>query len=282
MNSIEVNGIIKMFGEKKILDNISFSVSEGEIFGLLGPSGAGKTTLIKILTGQMKSTDGNARILQEECNHLDASAYRQIGMVLDHSGLYERLTCYDNLKLFARMYGVESKEIYTVLEAVGLKDSAKATVSKLSKGMWQRLVLARAIMHKPRLLFLDEPTSGLDPATSKSIHELLAKLKEEGITIFMTTHNMEEASKLCSHIALLNAGEIVEYGVPEELCRKYNRENVITIRCKDGQVITVDNVEESGERIKNYFEANAVETIHSSEPNLEMVFMALTGRSLSI
>lgn len=281
MNSIELSGVTKIFGEKKILNNVSFSVKEGEIFGLLGPSGAGKTTLIKILTGQLKATSGSARILNQESAHLNESAYRQIGMVLDQSGLYERLTCYDNLKLFARMYGIDSKAIYDVLDSVELGDYSKTIVSKLSKGMEQRLVLARAILHKPKLIFLDEPTSGLDPATAAGIHELLLKLKEEGTTIFMTTHNMEEAGKLCAHIALLNTGEIVEYGVPDELCRKYNSKNVITIRCKDGQVITLNNTTKSGDRIKNYFEANEVETIHSSEPNLEMVFMALTGRGLS-
>jgi len=179
------------------------------------------------------------------------------------------------------MYGIDSKTIYDVLDSVELGAYSKTIVSKLSKGMGQRLVLARAILHKPKLIFLDEPTSGLDPATGAGIHELLSKLKEEGTTIFMTTHNMEEASKLCAHIALLNTGEIVEYGIPEELCRKYNSKNVITIRCKDGQVVTLNNTIESGDRIKNYFEANGVETIHSSEPNLEMVFMALTGRGLS-
>jgi ABC-2 type transport system ATP-binding protein len=160
-------------------------------------------------------------------------------------------------------------------------EAGKTTAGKLSKGMKQRLVLARALLQEPRLLFLDEPTSGLDPATTKRIHELLFELKESGTTIFLTTHNMEEASKLCNHIALLNEGTIVEYGVPEEICRKYNDQNIISILCKDGEIITVQNAKASARQIAEVFENGNVEAIHSSEPNLETVFMSLTGRGLS-
>jgi len=280
MNSIYINEITKAFGEKEVLKKISLTVPSGEIFGLLGPSGAGKTTLIKILTGQLSYT-GTAEILGKGCNKLDRNIYSEIGMVMDNSGIYERLTCYDNMILFSSFHSVNKKQIKPILDRVGLTNY-KASAGKLSKGMRQRLILARALLHHPRLLFLDEPTSGLDPATAAEIHKLLMELKSEGTTIFLTTHNMEEAHKLCDHIALLNEGSIVEYGVPDELCRKYNKENVITLLSKDGKTETFLNKPESAELIAEYIRSNNVEAIHSSEPNLESVFMKLTGRELDV
>ncbi len=279
-NSINLQKVCKSFGEKKILNEVSMQVAEGEIFGLLGPSGAGKTTLIKILTGQL-SYEGISEILEQSCNRLNRTIYSDIGMMLDNSGTYDRLSCYDNMLLFAKLYGVNKAIIHQVLEKVGLSDS-KSPAGKLSKGMKQRLVLARAIMHHPKILFLDEPTSGLDPTTAEEIHKLLLELKKEGSTIFLTTHNMEEAYQLCDHIALLNEGCIVEYGVPEEICRKYNTLNNVTILSKDGKRITLTNQPDSAEEIATYFLQDNVEAIHSSEPTLGTVFMTLTGKELNV
>lgn len=268
------------FGKKKVLENVSLSLGQGEIFGLLGPSGAGKTTLIKILTGQLVPTSGEARIFGEDCRRLSKEAYKGIGMMLDNAGLYERLSCYDNLKLFTRIYGIGADRITQVLEEVGLAEAKKRPVMKLSKGMRSRLVLARAIMHEPGLLFLDEPTSGLDPATAAQVHGLIMRQKERGATVFLTTHNMEEAAKLCDHVALLHEGSIVEYGKPDEICRKYNHKNSIRILLKNGEAISLVNDSSSAEKIAAYMTAEEVESIHSTEPNLETVFMELTGRGL--
>ncbi len=280
MNSICINQVTKAFREKEVLKNITLEVSMGEIFGLLGPSGAGKTTLIRILTGQL-SYQGSAEILGKSCDKLDRSIYSDIGMMTDNSGIYERLTCYDNLILFAHFNNVKKEQVTKVLERVGLTDK-KANAGKLSKGMKQRLILARALLHHPRLLFLDEPTSGLDPATAEEIHKLLLDLKAEGTTIFLTTHNMVEAQKLCDHIALLNEGTIVEYGVPDEICRKYNKENIISVLCRDGRLITLRNQPEYAAQIAELFTRDEVEAIHSSEPDLETVFMKLTGKELNV
>lgn len=280
MNAIELKEISKSFGNKKVLNHISFTIEEHEIFGLLGPSGAGKTTLIKILTGQFMPSEGESFVFGENSRKLKENNYREIGMVMDNSGLYDRLSCYDNLRLFADIYDIEETCIIEVLEQVGLQKARKTPAGKLSKGMKQRLVLARAILHKPRLLFLDEPTSGLDPAATKSIHELLYNLKEKGTTIFLTTHNMEEAAKMCNRIALLHEGEIVEQGKPEELCRKYNTQNQITIIKKDNQMISFINDVDNAAKIGKMFEQGEIVSIHSSEPNLEQVFLTLTGKSL--
>ena len=278
MDSICIKQLSKSFGSKNVLNNISLSVPEGELFGLLGPSGAGKTTLIKILTGQL-SFSGFAEILGRKCSELDDTIFSKIGIVTDNSGLYERLSCYDNLLLFARLHNVKKGMIFDILRRVGLENT-KISAGKLSKGMRQRLILARALLHHPHILFLDEPTSGLDPATANDIHSLLLELKKEGTTIFLTTHNMVEAHKLCDHVALLNEGEIVEYGVPDELCRKYNEENNVTILAKDGRTVRLPNSPEQAEKIAGFFMGDNVAAIHSSEPNLENVFLKLTGKEL--
>jgi ABC-2 type transport system ATP-binding protein len=280
MNSICIDQISKSFGPKEVLKKISFNVAAGEIFGLLGPSGAGKTTLIKILTGQL-SYSGTAKIMGKSCDRLDRSIYADIGMVMDNSGIYERLSCYDNVVLFAKFHDVKKENVAKILKLVGLEDR-KASAGKLSKGMRQRLVLARALLHHPKILFLDEPTSGLDPATANEIHSLLLELKKEGTTIFLTTHNMVEAHKLCDHITLLNEGSIVEYGIPDELCRKYNKQNIITVLDKEGGITTFTNNPACADRIASFFMNDNVEAIHSSEPNLETVFMTLTGRELDV
>lgn len=280
MYSIFTDRVSKTFGAKKVLHNVSLQVFSGEIFGLLGPSGAGKTTLIKILTGQL-AYEGEALIMEKNCDKLDRSIYGYIGMVMDNSGIYERLSCYDNMILFAKFHDIKKDSVKSILNRVGLKD-IKAVAGKLSKGMKQRLILARALLHHPKILFLDEPTSGLDPSTANEIHSLLLDLKKEGTTIFLTTHNMVEAHKLCDHVALLNEGNIVEYGIPDELCRKYNTANSISILGKDGHTATFLNTPEYADRIARFFAEDNVEAIHSSEPNLETVFMNLTGRELDV
>lgn len=270
-NIVELSDVRQQFGEKEVLKGISLTVKAGEIVGLLGPSGAGKTTMIKIVTGQLKATSGSAVV---------NSKSMEMGMMMDSLGLYERLSCYDNLKLFARIYNIPVARIDEVLQKVGLMEAKKRPVDKLSKGMRGRLALARAVMHEPKILFLDEPTSGLDPMTTNQIHELILEEQAKGTTIFLTTHNMAEAEKLCNHVALLHEGNIVEYGEPKEICRKYNHQNKLQIRLYDGNYVELPNNKEAALTVQNYLEQELVETIHSTEPNLETVFMELTGSTL--
>ncbi|BCN32705.1 ABC transporter ATP-binding protein [Anaeromicropila herbilytica] len=280
-NCIEMQNISKDFGDKVVLKDINLNIKRGEIFGLLGPSGAGKTTLIKILTRQLKQSDGIATLMGIDTRELDQNTYSNLGMVLDNVGLYERLSCYDNLNLFTKIYNISKDRIESVLAKVGLLEDKKTTVMKLSKGMKQRLVLARALINEPKILFLDEPTSGLDPSTASEIHNLIVSEREKGTTIFLTTHNMEEATKLCNNVALLHEGKIVEYGNPKEICRKYNYQNKIKILLHTGETVKLENDETSIELISNYLKSHIIETIHSTEPNLETVFIELTGRSFS-
>lgn len=280
--AIKVENISHSFGETTVLDNINFNVKEGEIFGLLGPSGAGKTTLINILTGQLKASDGNSSLLGIPPTEMTGEHYKQIGIMMDHFGLYERMSCYDNLKFYQMLDGNRMEEIELVLEKVGLLAAKKKQVMNLSKGMRNRLAFARAILRKPKILFLDEPTSGLDPTTVEVIHKMILEEKRRGTTIFLTTHNMYEAEKLCDNIALLNSGKIVEYGEPSDICRRYNHQKKINIHLSDGRDIVLNHTTESGEQIKNYIVNGELETIHSTEPSLETIFMELTGRKFDL
>ena len=213
MNSISMKSVSKTFNTKTVLRDVTFQTKDGEIFGLLGPSGAGKTTIINILTKQLASDSG-------EC-YVSADSH-EIGLLLEHDGLFSRLSCIDNLIVFQDIYGIPRSKVNEALERVGLGDSAKKAVSHLSKGMRQRLVLARAVLHKPKILFLDEPTSSLDPVTARGIHKLIRELQDDGSTIFLTTHNMEEASNLCDRVVLLHKGTIIEQGTPKDICERYN------------------------------------------------------------
>ena len=283
---ISVTGISKSFGDKKVLDDVSFTVNDGEIFGLLGPSGAGKTTLIRVLTGQLKFEEGAALINGKDVRKLAGTDKKQFGVMMDDLGLYERLTCYQNLCVFADIYGVGDREIRSVLQEVKLTDAEKKEVKKLSKGMKERLRLARALLPKPKVLFLDEPTSGLDPQTASEIHEIIRKRKDAGTIIFLTTHNMTEAEKLCDHLVLLNEGKIVESGQPKELCLRYDHQKRIELVTKGGEKISLEmdkeNAAETSRQIAEFLKEGKLSTIHSKEPNLETVFMELTGRKLEV
>lgn len=280
--AITIRGLKHIFGEKMVLDNISFEVGKGEIFGLLGPSGAGKTTLISILTGQLKATSGISSILGTSSSEMIGEHYAQIGIMMDNFGLYERMNCYDNLKFYQMIDGKAKEDIEVVLKEVGLLDAKKTPVMNLSKGMTNRLAFARAVLRKPGILFLDEPTSGLDPTTVEAIHEMILAEKKKGTTIFLTTHNMHEAEKLCDNIALLNEGKIVEFGSPADICRRYNYQKRINIHLKNGEDIVLEHNKDCAEKIKFYFWNNEIETIHSTEPNLETIFIELTGRKFEI
>lgn len=280
-NAISINGITKSFGEKKVLDDINLDVKKGEILGLLGPSGAGKTTLIKILTGQLSAENGKSVINGINSQKLSGDDYRNFGIMMDNFGVYDRLSCFENLKIFARIYGIKNDKINEALKSVGLSDAKKTPAQNLSKGMKSRLRLARVFMINPDILFLDEPTSGLDPATADEIQKMIQKEKEKGKTIFLTTHTMTEAEKLCDNVALLSDGKIVEYGNPKEICRRYNHQKKLKIHLTDGTEKEIPHDENSAEIISELIKSGRAETIHTTEPDLETVFMELTGKELT-
>ena len=272
---ITVEKITKRFGNKTALNQIQFNVDKGEIFGFLGPSGAGKTTLINILTGQLKADEGTKQLLGKDTKDLTPEDLARIGLVGDSSGYYEKLSLEKNLIVYAKIYGLPNSRVDEVLEQVGLLESKKTIAEELSTGMRQRMFLARALLNRPELLFLDEPTSGLDPMTSKKIHRLLEELKAAGTTIFLTTHDMVEATELCDRISLLNQGDLVEIGTPRDIIQKYNKEKRVKVIFRDHseQVMAFEDLKDQDMR--------QVELIHSMEPTLEDIFIQLTGEKLN-
>lgn len=279
-DTVTVKNLSHSYADHQVLSDITFQVRRGEIFGLLGPSGAGKTTLIKILTGQLKQESGYAEILGRDVRDFGEPEYRQIGVMMDNFGLYERLSVYDNLSFYADIYRVSRDGIDDTLKSIGLYEGRGRAVSKLSKGMKNRLSLARALMNNASILFLDEPTSGLDPVTTREIHSVLVKQKEKGTTIFLTTHNMFEAESLCDHVALLHEGRIMEYGSPSDVCKKYDHLNKLKVLLKDGRQMVLENGSASALLMKEYLEKDMIEAVHSTEPTLETVFVELTGKGL--
>ena len=273
---IKVERVTKRFGDNIALNQISFSINEGEIFGFLGPSGSGKTTMINILTGQLQANSGKTELLGKDSQKLLPSDFEELGLVGDTSGYYEKLSLYNNLLLFARLYGVSKSRIEEILRQVGLYDSKDTPAEKLSTGMRQRMLLARALINYPKVLFLDEPTSGLDPTTSKKIHKLLQELKERGTTIFLTTHDMNEATLLCDNLALLNKGDLIEQGSPSEIIQKYNTEKKVAVTYSDStkKVVRFEDLQQE--------DYKKIMTIHSCEPTLEDIFIKLTGEKLDV
>ncbi len=273
-NVIEVRNLVHYFGKKSVLKGLHFEVEKGETFGFLGPSGSGKTTTIKILTSQLIGSKGEIRIFGQPQADL-----KRIGILTDNSGLYDRLTVYDNLVLFCDLYGADRARISDVLDEVNLAAEGKTVVKKLSKGMKQRVTLARAILHKPDLLFLDEPTSALDPVNRTRIHTILRRLNAEGTTIFLTTHDMQEAEELCHRVAFLNAGEIKAMNSPQALRLHYSDES-ISLHLKENKTVVVERNEAGAAQIQDYIANGELLAIHSNEPTLGDIFMQLTGRDL--
>lgn len=278
--AITAEGLSVTLGGSRVIDRLSLAVPTGSIFGLLGPSGAGKTTLIKLLTGQLRQDEGSAALLGTDTRQLTAREHRQTGAMLDHYGLYERLSVYDNLAFYAELCRVPHGIIPDLLKSIGLYEARKRAVSRLSKGMKNRLSLARALMNRPKLLFLDEPTSGLDPAATKAIHAILLKQKKQGATIFLTTHNMFEAESLCDEAALLSKGRIIERGRPADICRRYDHLNRLHITLRDGSEALLENNGSAAPILTEYLEKGLLAAIHSTEPTLETAFIELTGKGL--
>lgn len=268
--------IKKSFGDKVALNGISFTIDKGEIFGFLGPSGAGKTTMINILTGQLTCDRGYTELLRKRSAYLTPNELKNIGIVSDKSGFYEKLTLYKNLLFYVKLYGTEKDKLDDILKELRLYDSRNIVAEKLSTGMKQRMLLVRALINSPKILFLDEPTSGLDPTTAKVVHELLFKLKSEGITIFLTTHNMAEADLLCDKLALLNKGKLIEQGSPKDIIYKYNTYKKVKVLYENNCVkeYSFDDL--------NHIDLTDAVTIHSCEPTLEEIFIRLTGDKLDV
>lgn len=286
MNVIEVQNLYHDYEGKGryAVRDVSFSIAEGEIFGFLGPSGAGKSTVQNVMTGLLKLQQGGILYRGQAVQDLRADFFNQIGVSFEHPNLYGKLSGYENLHYYAGLFRVPTADPMQLLEMVGLKEDAHKRAGNYSKGMKQRLVFARALLNYPTLLFLDEPTAGLDPNLASGIKEIIRRRREEGATVFLTTHNMYIADELCDRVAFINEGEIVALDTPRRLKLQYGERAVQVEYGENGQVhseMLFLEREDDRTRFQRLLEEKEIQTVHSQEATLEQTFIKITGRGLT-
>ena len=281
--AIDVDNLSYRYGKLEAVKDISFEVYPGEILGFLGPNGAGKSTTIKVLTGQLELKGGRARVLGRDVGRDDPVIQSQIGVTFEEKNLYLEMSALENLNFFASLFGIRNPHSMEALKRVGLADRARDRVSSYSKGMRQRLMIARAFINKPKVLFLDEPTDGLDPVTASAIRKTIKEEAERGAAILLTTHNMFEADELSDRVAFINEGEIVALDTAESLKLKYGKRSV-RVRLREGSEVKEINLpldgEKSSARLSELAASPNLMTIHTEEATLEAIFIKLTGRGL--
>ncbi len=239
MSSVETNGLTRRFGSFMAVDHLSFEVKEGEVFGLLGPNGAGKTTTVRMLACLISPSEGSASVGGYDIGRDSLKVRQIVGILTENPSLYERLTAYENMDFFAEAYGLSDVQekrnrIRELLEFFELYERRNNKVATFSKGMKQKLAIARAIVHQPPILFLDEPTAGLDPESSKVIRDLIERLSQrEKHTILLCTHHLEDAEKLCNRVMIINRGKSVIVGSPDELRDKIAGQPVLQVILKN-------------------------------------------------
>ncbi len=271
---------------QETLHGLNFAIAEREIFGFLGPSGAGKSTTQNILIGLLKAYSGNVALMNREVSEWGHDVYEHVGVSFESPNHYLKLSALENLNHFRSLYSGSSHAPLQVLEWVGLKEDADKKVEEFSKGMKVRLNLARSIIHKPKLLFLDEPTTGLDPVNARKIKDLIMELRDQGTTVFITTHNMMVADELCDRVAFITAGNLGVIDAPAALKKKYGQ-RAVRVEFRNGsqeiqqQEFPLDGLIENNEFITLMKSAGRVETIHSLETTLENIFIEVTGQELS-
>jgi len=306
MKAIEVSNLTKKFGSLTALNNISFSVGEGETFGFLGPNGAGKTTTIRILTGVSRPSSGTATIFGHDIEHDKIAARQSMGIVSENSNVYDDLTAWQNLMFSAELYHVRKKareeKANELLRKFELYDRRDDKARGFSKGMKRRLTLSMGLVNSPRLLFLDEPTSGLDVQSNLIIRDVVSDLVKEGVTVFLTTHNIEEANVMCDRVAIINKGNIVAIDAPEALKKTIQSVQSIEISFDHNSPEQLDELshlpmvneaQKAGDKFKLYSENPSelidvvvdyaqknelkIVSIATLGPSLEDVFIRLTG-----
>jgi len=277
--------LVYSYGRQKAVDGISFKIGQGEILGFLGPNGAGKSTTVNMLTGLLKPQGGRAVLLGRDISKDVDSIQKYIGVCFEGANLYEQMTGEENLKLFARLFDVRNFDVNALIARVGLEGRGKDRAGNYSKGMKQRLMVARSLINQPRILFLDEPTDGLDPASAESIRRVIEQERERGATVFLTTHDMMEADKLSDRVAFINQGKIVALDTPHNLKQQYGK-RALNIEVLDGEgklqkrEITLDTPDTAAQ-VHEIMAGEKVITVHSEEATLEDIFIRITGRGLS-
>jgi ABC-type multidrug transport system ATPase subunit len=270
------------YGDRVAVDDVTFSLARGEVLGLLGPNGAGKSTTIKMLIGLLSPQAGRIEVLGMPMTERRSDIQARLGVVFEEKNLYPTLSGRENLAFFARLFGLDDVDLDVLLDRVGLAGRGDDRVSGYSKGMRQRLTVARALLNRPDVLVLDEPTDGLDPVSARSIRGLIREEAERGVAILLTTHDMYEADGLSDRVAFINEGRILAVDTPERLKLRHGQRSVRVRREVDGQVeesvVVLDGA--AGERLRHLVAGDGLLTIHTEEATLEDVFVAFAGRRL--
>ncbi|MBI2264893.1 MAG: ABC transporter ATP-binding protein [Armatimonadetes bacterium] len=280
---IDARELEKKYGEFSAVDDLSFRVERGEVFGFLGPNGAGKTTTIRMLTGQTSPTRGEAFVAGCHVVREKDSLKTRIGVLFEEQNLYERLSARINLVFFCKIFGLPDRRADEVLDQMGLSSRKHKPVQTFSKGMRQRLLLARTLLSRPQVLFLDEPTSGLDPHSAREVRDLIRTLTKNDATIFLTTHSMEEADSLCHRVAIMDHGKMVACDTPSRL-KGLISGNGVRVCYRNGDRDESDHLSledpGAGKLLERLLLERRLVSIHSSEASLEDVFLNLTGHPL--
>lgn len=283
--AIEVRDLKYSYGDIRAVRGISFEVAAGEVLGFLGPNGAGKSTTIRILIGRMRPQSGAARVLGADVTADDPAMQARIGVCFEEKNLYESMTAEENLRFFASLFGIRRLDPAPLLARVGLADRARDRVGKYSKGMRQRLMIARALVNAPDVLFLDEPTDGLDPVSAAAIRRLIREESARGAAVLLTTHDMHEADELSDRVAFINEGALYAVDTPESLkLRHGTRSARVQVRRDDGALIErrIDlDADGADEALRAALNAPELVTVHTEEASLEAIFIEMTGRQLA-
>ncbi len=270
-------------GAQPAVRDLSFTVTEGEVFGFLGPSGAGKSTTQNILIGLIRGFQGTGTVMGKALSEWDSSYYREIGVSFEVPNHYLKLTARENLELFRTLHDGDAESVETVLEMVDLLEAIDVRVSDFSKGMKSRLTFARSLLHRPRLWFLDEPTAGLDPVNSRRIMDIVESRRRDGITTFLTTHDMMVADQLCDRVGFIVAGRLEVIDAPRALRHRYGKREVRVSWEDEAELVSAAFALDGLEDDTGFHEtlrAHRIDSIHSQETTLEEVFIQVTGRTL--
>jgi ABC-2 type transport system ATP-binding protein len=283
--AIVVQNLTYRYGSFTAVDSINFTVAPGEILGFLGPNGAGKTTTVKMLTGQLIPKSGHAMLLGHDVVKETPLVRSRIGVCFEQTNLYEQMSALDNLVLFAELFGVNKFDGIALLKRVGLSGREKDKVSGYSKGLKQRLMIARSLVNSPDILFMDEPTSGLDPVSSEAIDNIILEERQRGSTVFLTTHDMWEADKLCDRVAFMNRGKVAALDSPHNLKQQYGKRLLVAELAKSGGGLEKREIEmdanDTPQTMQELFKQEKVITLHSEEATLEDIFIKVTGQRLN-
>ncbi len=284
---IEAHDLQRRFGKKEAVAGISFNVQRGGIFGLLGPNGAGKTTTIRMLTGQINPSGGSAIVAGYDVVKEHQQLKQSIGVVFEDQNLYDRLSARLNLEFSSWLYGLPKRRVEEVLDLVKLRDRAKDPLRTFSNGMKQRMMIARALLHKPQVLFLDEPSRGLDPIAAREVRQTILQLSQDGMTILLTTHLMEEADQLCQQVAFIVNGSIVANDTPRNLKLEHGQRTMVVTLLEDQaasalveQELRMDSPADQAQ-LAGWMAEGKVRAVHSNEASLEDIFIKVAGVRLS-